>query len=103
MRLTSFRLCSGTSLKVQRLDSALPWQGAQVRSLLRELRSHVPHNVAKKKKNTCVKGPLLRPPPLPTPEPQVRPTQLRFSAAFQPLSLLSVLSVSAASTEAPMG
>ena len=49
VRLTSFRLCSGTSLKVQRLDSALPWQGAQVRSLLRELRPHVPHNVAKKK------------------------------------------------------
>ena len=37
----------GNSLAVQWL--ALPLQGAQVRSLVRELRSHMPHSMAKKK------------------------------------------------------
>lgn len=44
-----------------RLDCALPWQGAQAGSLLRELRSRVPHDVAKKRKNTCIKGPRSGP------------------------------------------
>lgn len=72
VRLTSSRLRSGTSLKVQRLDCALPWQGAQARSLLRELRSHVPHDVAKKRKNTCVKGPRSGP-HFPRQSPTARP------------------------------
>lgn len=39
----------GNSLAVQRF-SRLPLQGAWVLSLVRELRSHMPHVVAKKKK-----------------------------------------------------
>ena len=41
---------SGSSQDFPGLDSALPLQGAQVRSLVGELRSHMPHGKAKKKK-----------------------------------------------------
>ena len=46
---------------VQRLRLPLPVQGAQVQSWVRELRSHVPHGMAKKKKKnqTLKKLPLL--------------------------------------------
>ena len=40
----------GNSLVIQWLDFMLPLQSAQVQSLVRELRVHKPHGVAKKKK-----------------------------------------------------
>ena len=41
---------TGTSLMVQWLRLCFPMQGAQVQSLVRELRSHMLNHVAKKKK-----------------------------------------------------
>jgi len=40
----------GTSLAAQRLRVHLPMQGVQVRSLIRELGSHIPLGKKKKKK-----------------------------------------------------
>ena len=40
----------GNSLAVQRLRLALPLQGVRVRSLVGELRSHMPHSTAKTQK-----------------------------------------------------
>ena len=45
-------VCLGTSLAVQWLRLALPLQGVRVRSLFGELRCHVPHSAAKKKKKS---------------------------------------------------
>ena len=42
-------LCLGTSVAVQLLGLELPAQGMQVRSLVGEPRSHMPHRTAKKK------------------------------------------------------
>ena len=52
------KVYSGTSLAVQRLRLHLPVQGVQVRSLVRELRSHMPlgqKNQSIKQKHCCNK------------------------------------------------
>ena len=40
------------------VKTALPMQGALVQSLVRELRSHMPHGMAKKKKKGMVRSQL---------------------------------------------
>ena len=47
---------TGTSLMVQWLRLCFPMQGAQVQSLVRELRSHMLNHVAKKKKKKGYTG-----------------------------------------------
>lgn len=83
------RLRSGTSLKVQRLDCALPWQGAQARSLLRGTKiPRAPRCGQKKEKTPVSKAPAPDPPTSHArAPPPVRSAQLCCSA-FQPLFLL---------------
>ena len=47
-------VCLGTSQAVQWLRLHASTAGAQIRSLVRELRYHKPQNVAKKKKYVCI-------------------------------------------------